>query len=873
MNYPEKLKDSNMPDLFELWLASRPKWLQTAARNLLDNQRMPDEKEVSILAKLCIDEANGIAGLAFASIRPGSLSTSAPRPALRIAGLLDVQGVSAIKSGAALSFGNANITVVYGPNGSGKTGFSRLLKQACGSKAKEAIHSNVFDAREEITKAKIQVSINDQPHVLDWSGDSVALTQLRDVHVFDSKSAGMYIGSNNEATYEPRRMRFLSALVTICDRVTAYLDADKLSRVRKMPAMPGELLNTTAQKWLVKISAKTTAVEIEKICSYTKELDDKRIATEAALAQKDISGRLLVIAKDLATLSKVKNGFAATKTALADAQIQLLIDARNEAKSKRTAATNDAKKVFEQAPLEGVGQSSWMALWNQARKYSELHAYPDTPFPVTGADSRCVLCQQPLTEDGKARISHFEAFVKNGLEADAISAEKKVSALSATLPVLPHLNDWLLQSGILKMDEEVATKCFVEIQNRRNAADAVTHLQDLPAIEWSVLELAVATLEKALANEEKSLKDLLQDANRKQLELEVIELRATQWLSQNKQAVVDEVSRLTGIAHLEKAAAISKTNALTTKKNELAKQELEAGYQTRFVRELNLLGGTRIPIRPESKQEGKGKISFGLALQGSKKIINTTSVLSEGESRIVALSAFLADITGLGQPIPFVFDDPISSLDQGFEERVVTRLVDLAKDGQVIVFTHRLSMLTLIESAVDRFEKKAALEKAPVPVTLHVEALYRLGNAVGISHQLNIRDSKPQKAVNRLRDEVIPKLQKLIDKPDVPGYEERAKSVCSDYRILVERCVEKILFNDVLQRFRRSVETKGRIGALAKINPADCAFIDDLMTRYSVFEHSQPDEFPAALPDFDVLSSDVSELAKWIGEFEKRAVT
>ena len=123
-----------MPDLFEIWLASRPKWLQTAARNLLDNQRMPDEKEVSILAKLCADEANGIAGLAFASIQPGSLSTSAPRPALRIAGLLDVQGVSAIKSGTALSFGSANITVVYGPNGSGKTGFSRLLKQACGSK-------------------------------------------------------------------------------------------------------------------------------------------------------------------------------------------------------------------------------------------------------------------------------------------------------------------------------------------------------------------------------------------------------------------------------------------------------------------------------------------------------------------------------------------------------------------------------------------------------------------------------------------------------------------------------------------------------------------------------------------------------------------
>lgn len=862
-----------MTDPFEIWIASRPKWLQTAARYLLDSQRRPNENEILVLAKLCTDEANGVANLVFDSITPGSLSTSAVRPALRIGGLLDVQGVSAIRNGTALNFGNANITVVYGLNGSGKTGFSRLLKQACGSKAKEDIYSNVFDTKEEIAKVKIQVSIDGKPHVLDWSGDAAALTQLRDVHVFDTKSAGMYIGSNNEATYEPRRMRFLSALVTICDRVTACLDVEKSSRVKKMPALPGEFANTTAQKWLTKLSGKTAPAEIEKVCDYTSALDDTRIATETVLAQKDVPGRLLAITKDIATLSKAKAGFAATKSGLVDAQIQLLIDARYEAKNKRVAATDDAKKVFEQAPLEGVGQPSWIALWKQARAYSELHAYPEIPFPVTGVDSRCILCQQELTNDGKTRLTHFEAFVRNGLEADAISAEKKMSELSAGLPVLPPMNDWLLQSDILKMDEEVATNCYQEILNRRNAADVASFLQDLPVINWSVIDLPIANLEQALTSEEKSLKELLHDANRKQLEAQVMDLRATQWLSQNKQAVINEASRLAEIAYFEKGAAISKTNALTTKKNELAKQELEAGYQTRFVKELSLLGGNRIPVRPESKQEGKGKISFGLALLGSKKITKTALVLSEGESRIVALAAFLADITGLGQPTPFVFDDPISSLDHCFEERVVARLVELAKVGQVIVYTHRLSMLTLIESAVDRLEKKANLEKLPIPVTLHVEALSRLGNFVGIAHQLNIRDSKPQKAVNRLRDEMIPQLKKLIEIQDISGYEERVKSVCSDYRILVERCVEKILFNDVLQRFRRSVETKGRISALAKINSTDCAFIDDLMTRYSVFEHSQPDELPAELPDFDVLSSDVTKLAKWIAEFEKRAVT
>lgn len=862
-----------MPDLFELWLAERPKWLQTAARELIDNQRMPNDKEVNTLARLCIDEANGVGGLTFSSLQPGSLSTSATRPKLRIEGLLDVRGVNAIKDGAALSFGSENITVIYGPNGSGKTGFSRLLKQACGSKAKESLHSNVFDTKGDVSKAGIQVSINNQQHILDWSLDVAALKQLRDVHVFDSKSAGIYIGANNEAAYEPRRMRFLSALVTICDRIAACIEADKQSLVRKMPALPIEFTTTSASRWLTKVNSGTSQAEIDNICAYPKTLDDERITAEVALAQKDIAGRLQVITRETATVMKVKASFAVIKTGLDDAQIAPLIAARSDAKNKRIAAADDAKKVFAQAPLEGVGQTSWMALWEQARKYSELHAYPSAQFPALEEGSLCVLCQQELTDDGKKRLSHFEMFVKSGLESDAVSAEKKVCDISAKLPVLPQLNDWLVQASFLKVDEEAAKNCFAEIETRRTSADIVVQLQDLPTIDWKLLEQAVTVLEQAYASEEKSLRELQHDEKRKQLEFRVVELRATQWLSQNKQAVIDEVSRLAGLALLEKADTLSKTNALTTKKNELAKQELDAGYQTRFGKELELLGGKRIPVRPQSKQEGKGKITFGLALQGSKKLISTTQVLSEGETRVVALSAFLADITGSGQPTPFVFDDPISSLDQGFEERVVTRLVDLSRDSQVIIFTHRLSMLTLIESAVDRLEKKAVLEKVPVPVTLHVEALHRLGNLVGIAHQLNIRDSKPQKAVNRIRDEVIPQLRKLIEQGDVPGYEDRAKSVCSDYRILVERCVEKVLFNDVLQRFRRSVETKGRIGALAKINAADCAFIDDLMTRYSAFEHSQPDEFPTALPEFDDINADVSKLATWIAEFEKRAVT
>lgn len=118
---------------------------------------------------------------------------------------------------------------------------------------------------------------------------------------------------------------------------------------------------------------------------------------------------------------------------------------------------------------------------------------------------------------------------------------------------------------------------------------------------------------------------------------------------------------------------------------------------------------------PQSRAQGKGVITFGLALVGARAGFTPDVVLSEGETRIVALAAFLADTTGSNQLAPFIFDDPISSLDQDFEERVVTRLVELAKTRQVIIFTHRLSLIALVEAVIKNTVRIRLTRKLPTP--------------------------------------------------------------------------------------------------------------------------------------------------------------
>jgi hypothetical protein len=101
-------------------------------------------------------------------------------------------------------------------------------------------------------------------------------------------------------------------------------------------------------------------------------------------------------------------------------------------------------------------------------------------------------------------------------------------------------------------------------------------------------------------------------------------------------------------------------------------------------------------------------------------------------------------------------------------------------------------------------------------------------------------------------------------------YEFEAKAICKDLRITLERLVEVVLLNRVVERFSREVQTKGKLLSLAKISAADCELIDGLMTKYSFYEHSDPDESPVPVPDPEEIERDLKSIAAWCQEFKQR---
>jgi ABC-type cobalamin/Fe3+-siderophores transport system ATPase subunit len=282
-------------------------------------------------------------------------------------------------------------------------------------------------------------------------------------------------------------------------------------------------------------------------------------------------------------------------------------------------------------------------------------------------------------------------------------------------------------------------------------------------------------------------------------------------------------------------------------------------YLARFKKELNSLGAKHISVKIKKTRTSHGKVYHKLMITNMKKSANLQEVLSQGEYRIVTLAAFLADAGGRADSSPFIFDDPISSLDQEYEEKLVERLIDLSRTRQVIVFTHRLSLLSMLTDVSNKSSIK------PTEICLRSEPW---GN--GEPCETSYFAKRPDKALNNLKDNRLYNANKVYHEKGQHEYNFLAKGICSDFRILVESAIEHILLSEVILRFRRNVVTKGKIEKLSKIELADCKLLDAMMTKYSKYEHSHSQETPVELPKPDEVEDDITKVIDWIKEFRIR---
>lgn len=130
----------------------------------------------------------------------------------------------------------------------------------------------------------------------------------------------------------------------------------------------------------------------------------------------------------------------------------------------------------------------------------------------------------------------------------------------------------------------------------------------------------------------------------------------------------------------------------TNTEKRLSKQYFNADYIKSFNEECEKLEGKfgiEIDARSSDAQSNRQ-----LFLKGK----DPSSILSEGEQKVIALADFFAEtnITTINRGI--IFDDPVTSLDHKRKEIIAIRLVDESAKKQVIVFSHDIVFIKYLEN-------------------------------------------------------------------------------------------------------------------------------------------------------------------------------
>ncbi|MGE0056145.1 MAG: AAA family ATPase [Hyphomicrobium sp.] len=824
------------------WSANRPDWVRDALRRIASSITVSAEDRQAIDNRVRQHGGLTIEGEHLCTpISDDHLpALSSNDEAVVICGLGPLQNVDRLASDQQMRFAIDGITLVYGDNGTGKSGYARVAKKMCQSRVLEELRGDVFSEHPSppaLARVRLKPP-NGEIQEIDWRDGSPPLSALAKTYVFDKAGAEAYIDKQSELTYLPRELAIATSYGDLLGDLAKSF-TDEIATIEAAHRGPYGLeyaVDTEAGRIVRALILATSSAElklaedIRAAGAWAEELEAERQALEEklktdpraeALALRRIEGALSTTAENLAGLIELLGDEAVVTTR------QLIVRTIEATKAVRLAANEG----FKNEPVGTTGLGPWRAMYEAARTFAasaELRA-ADEEF-LEG--DLCPTCQQPLSADAVARLKRFDLFVADHVATTA-------SELNAQLA---QLSDRLERVGISTTNavSQILAEYVVRGEGERLLGDKVVQA-------YAALSARRATLVKAIAD--RSLGDvtviaedicsLLRDAST-QAAATAAERDAEP--DQNP----DDIARFAELTDKKRLSA--ELDAVVARRDDLAKRHclqtcranVETGSISRFITarrrelvtpelqkliadEIASLDLTHVPLRVAESTE-RGKNYFDVALQTTQNA-KKARVLSEGEQTVLGLACFLAEVERLPGKHAIIFDDPVSSLDHVRLRKVAERLVKEAANGrQLIIFTHNMVFYQEVISA-------AAAANPQVPLLKNLVS--RSGSGFGIVTE-NEEPWIARKVTERIAS-LERRVGEIPNDADIASDSHRrlCKDFYTDLRETWERFVEEILLGGVVERYGAGVKTQSLKSVLVEDN--DYRIIFAAMKRVSEF--------------------------------------
>lgn len=851
---------------------------QSARQRLIDWANHQDGWVRSIVAEVTATR-RGLSPEALAQVRdayfvekqlaPGEIREVPPLPSdgtaddatdpLCLTELCNCAGVNALASGQTIAF-NPRMTVLFGENAAGKTGYVRVLKLLANVRSAEAIIPDVHRPSSPTEPhAVVRYTLGVNSNELEWHGEK-GVSPFTRLTVFDSPAVALHLEDNVTYVYTPSDLALFRYVHAAIEGVRALLQVSMSERTPKQnPFLTAFPRGTEIYPRIEALSGSTSMPELESLAAVTEtektELESLKVSI-AALSSSSPGGQTDMLRNRATILSNLMT----IGTAYSQFNSAGFMAAVESEKSARAAQTTSAAAVFGGGQLPEELRPTWQRFLEAGEQYLAISGRVNYP---KSDDDVCIYCRQKLDDAARSLLTAYRDYASGATAAAVRVAAAQLTAhqapitspaltatlegLRATLPALldsEQVPDWAADGQLLTSAVEVAYEAA--LARKKPSA------QSSPQLPESLLPRLRVALDEADA----AIKGLQGDAAQR-----------TQLLAQYraKVALVEARLKLAQLlpdirTYVESAAWVSSLRTLLgrfqglltglTLASKLASEDvLNRDFERFFYAECLALRAPTVTLDFPGR---KGEAARRKTVSHDHSL---AEILCEGEQKVIAIADFLAEAALRTGSAPVVFDDPVNSLDHRRVVEIASRVAALSAEHQVIVFTHDIWFTT---------ELLAAFDDNPSACSC-----YQIREEGGVKGLISGEKHPRSDTVSSIAKRINTRIQDAAGGAD-DGRQERIDAAYDLIRTWCERVVEHDLLKKVAQRFQPNVAMQNlvsikteRLGlAIATIYP-----IWEKACRYMT-GHSQPMETLGIRPSLDELRQDWDTLQRALKDYQ-----
>jgi len=645
-----------------------------------------------------------------------------------------------------------DLNIFYGKNGSGKSSLYLAVCRCVGED--KAVLSNIISTNTVSSCEIVIIEDNGTERAISWKTGNTA--QPTNVKIFDSDISATLVTQEQENRFSlaPLKSEYFSYLKTLYDDIDDELESlqNELStsystQIATLRSRFAEALNQYDEIDLTEGQVKSA--------SFSKDEEEQLGKLESqilALEKEDSSADLKNLQNVQHQMLRLLDALGVFKSVASDKKELKFSSKYFETLASTLSQLKKAKEAFDQtaSSAKAVIPPDWLdnLAWQEFIQASiSFIGSLETDLQKDFSDSKCPYCLQKLQSDeAKGLLATYKKLRQDyeskyqRLKAGLSTFEKDLEDAQAELSQVPALNK-LIEAEfkfIGKTDQHVGVKPSVVTTVFAKATSSISQLSLLEISQNDVKTISefwerYANLHKSFSTSISELQTGLKTkaSTIQTQKKDAFSLRRIKLTASNKDLILliskikNQLEHLTklrdSLVALKKGTNSAATGFTREASLQLFKDKLEAEYKF-----FGFTPPTCWEIDTRTRNQ-RNQRYYKLRDHQLKEIF------SEGEQKIHSLADFFANAELNEYKGIYIFDDPVTSLDEECIDLVAERIKRLAAQGnQVIVFTHNLVFLNCLVDPVK--EKVTNVSKAASTVV--IEADIHLGTENSLAKRL-----------------------------------------------------------------------------------------------------------------------------------------